>query len=235
MVVVGIYDRCISILFSLAGSNMDSGIYLTDDGFIATAYHVIEGMLSTWEYINPRTVPSKILQAAYAMDSHGLKHPLDTTFCYFDEESDLAIIRAIKPDRPATKQLTFGNRTDTAVFVAPNNIKEEGFDLAVQAGNVIRQDEKFYWVNVRSVPGNSGSPYFTTDGSVLGIHLGVNILNNMAYAAPSSKLAELIEDAAKSLAEAYQKETGYNPLSRYYLPSYIPDMQRAQKLAKILA
>ncbi|NJL92123.1 MAG: trypsin-like peptidase domain-containing protein [Coleofasciculaceae cyanobacterium SM2_1_6] len=57
--------------------------------------------------------------------------------------------------------------------------------LTTGSGNAIFHD-------VDTLPGMSGSPVFTTNGEVIGIHLGINSLGNFREAIPIEKYWELV-------------------------------------------
>ncbi len=111
-----------------------TGLMITRDGFVLTAYHNIEDYVSEWK---ERTLPSGenfwewILetQSKYAVvDQQGLSHPIDTSFHAYSAEDDIALIKAI----------TFGKIEPIHIKMIEENLRE-GDEIKVYGRTKQRQ------------------------------------------------------------------------------------------------
>jgi serine protease Do len=164
--VVRIESRCANPLFGSSPIDVGSGFFVSADGEVLTAYHVIRRQAPT--------APSRCGLQYVAVDSEGRAHPLELVS--FDAYLDLALLRA-RVSRPVPfLPLAAAAPAAGSEVVAIGNSRGEF--LADRAGSVSR-------VGVRSsrpefasgtveltaalAPGDSGGPVLTADGEAFGV------------------------------------------------------------------
>ena len=195
----GLYDYClpsyvaISVIKTNGAEGYGSGIVITEDGYISTNYHVVEGA-------------KKIT----IITSNGTKH--EATFVDGDEVNDIAVIKVSgKKFTPAV----LGNSSQTKVgervmaIGTPYSISYAGSmtvgyvsgverSYAVMNNNgTVNKVLKLIQTDTSVNPGNSGGPLFNMNGEVIGIVTmkiaGANY-EGMGFAIPIDGAKKMIFD-----------------------------------------
>ena len=198
-----LYDECypsyvaISITSELGTGGAGSGIIMTDDGFIATNYHVIENAKDINVILyDGTTVPAEYIDG--------------------DELNDIAII---KIDKKGLKPATIGNSSAVSVgdqvmaIGTPYSIQYRG---TMTSGYISALNRKYAAKNdngtVNKVitllqtdtsvnPGNSGGPLFNMDGEVIGIvsmKIAGSEYEGMGFAIPIDGVIDMLNDIIKN-------------------------------------
>ncbi len=88
---------------------LSSGLLITTDGFIITAYHSIQRYENDWLKIKQENPPNRknrerwltdIKKAYYIIDNDGNRYPIDITLWGRIPRYDIAVIKALIPERP---------------------------------------------------------------------------------------------------------------------------------------
>lgn len=191
-----IYDTCSPAIVSISvtsteSSSMGSGFIISEDGYIATANHVVSGNTS----IN-------------VILSNGSEYP--ATIVNGNEFTDLAIIKINAKDLPylsfgSSSELMVGDRvvaigtpasTDFAGslvngIVSYNNREFKLYD----ENNVLEKKMTLIQTNALVNPGNSGCPLINQYGKVVGIvtlKLNSTYYEGMCFAIPSDAAAPIL-------------------------------------------
>ena len=194
-----LYDYClpsyvaISVVSQSGAEGAGSGIVITEDGYISTNYHVVEGA-------------KKIT----VITSNGTKH--DATFVDGDEINDIAVIKV------SAKRLTpavIGNSKNTKVgerviaIGTPYSISYAGTltsgyvsgverQFAVKNNNgTVNKILRLIQTDTSVNPGNSGGPLFNMNGEVIGIvtmKISGNNYEGMGFAIPIDGVIDMIYD-----------------------------------------
>ena len=204
-----IYDRClpstVSILVSDGtNSGSGSGFFLTSDGYIATANHVIEGMSSI-----------TVVTSSGEM--------FDAKVIGGNAYTDLAVIKIEKSDCPAMKigssdKLLVGD--DVVAIGTPASIDFAGsmakgtvsyndrmFKVYNSSGTAVEKKMRLIQTDTLVNPGNSGCALINEHGEMIGIvtmRLNVTYYEGMCFAIPS--------DGAMPILEAMIKGENYDSL-----------------------
>ena len=163
-------------------TGLGSGFIASEDGYIITNHHVIEGadeinvVLST-----NKTYPAELIAS--------------------DEELDLAVIKIDADEK--LQSLTFGDSDDTRVgdwVIAIGN--PYGLDHTVTVGvisakgrPVTIEDQRFQnllQTDASINPGNSGGPLIDLNGQVIGVNTAINAdAQGIGFAIPSSTVVSV--------------------------------------------
>jgi len=176
-----------------------SGFFLSDDGYIATNQHVIEG--------------AKKIQVEYL--ENGEKKIFEAEVVISDKPNDLAILQITDTEFKMHHSIPY------SLDFTIKDIGSEVFALGYPMADVLGDDIKFtegsissktgidgdistYQISVPIQPGNSGGPLFDEKGNIVGITS--SILNremfnseNVNYAIKISYLKNLIDVLPKSI------------------------------------
>lgn len=184
-----LYDRCIDSVVSISvrngkSSGIGSGFVLREDGYIATAYHVvadmteIEVILSDERRFAARMIGGNMLTdlALLKIEATGLS-PVTKG----ESSSLLAGERVVAIGTPASLDYA-GSVSSGEVSYALRTVKIYGGD-----GRTLEKKMKLIQTNAPVNPGNSGCPLFDSRGHVVGIvtmKLG-NQFAGMGFAIPA--------------------------------------------------
>ncbi|MEO8051932.1 MAG: trypsin-like peptidase domain-containing protein [Acidobacteriota bacterium] len=141
-----------------------SGVILSDDGFIVTNYHVVEG--------------ARRIEVRLAVDGSGIpKEPiLQAKLVGVDRQTDLAVIQI---ERSGLPHLTFGDPKDVRVgqvvmaFGSPLGLAGSvSMGVVSSIARQVHEDDSIAYLQTDTPinPGNSGGPLVDTDGRVVGIN-----------------------------------------------------------------
>ena len=205
-----IYDKCLPSTVSIIVSDgaqtagTGSGFFVTDDGYIATANHVVEGMSGI-----------KVIM------SNGEMH--DATLVGGDEYTDIAVIKIDRYRCPAiavgkSDSLLVGDdvvaigtpaSTDFAGSMAKGCVSYKNRMLKIynEAGTAVEKKMRLIQTDALVNPGNSGCPLINDKGEVVGIitmKLNSTYYEGMCFALPS--------DAAMPIVNAMIKGENYDAL-----------------------
>lgn len=194
-----LYDYClksyvaISVVTDKGTEGVGSGIAITEDGYISTNYHVVDGA-------------KKIT----VITSNGTKH--DATYIDGDEVNDIAVIKV------SSKRLTpaiLGSSNNTKVgervmaIGTPYSISYAGSMTAGYVSGIERQYAvkndngtvnkilKLIQTDTSVNPGNSGGPLFNMNGEVIGIvtmKIAGSNYEGMGFAIPIDGVRDMIFD-----------------------------------------
>jgi serine protease Do len=198
-----------------------SGFVVSDDGYVLTNNHVVEGADEIFVRFSDR-------------------REMKADLIGFDKRSDLAVLKVNASDLPVAK---LGKSSETKVGEWVFAIGSPfGFDYTVTAGIVSAKGRSlpnesyvpFIQTDVAINPGNSGGPLFNMDGEVIGINsqiytrsggfMGVSFaipmdvamdvvdqLKGQGYVS-RGWLGVLIQEVSKDLADSFGLEKPYGAL-----------------------
>ena len=174
-------------------SGNGSGFFISEDGYVATNYHVIDG--------------AKAIEISIIRDGKWEHHPAKVIMS--DKQNDLSILKITDTDfatlPPIPYNFTTGVKdTGSEVFTLGYPIAEiMGDEVKFTDGKIssksgIQGDVTVYQISVPIQPGNSGGPLFDIKGNLVGItSSGLNRdyfkSENVNYAIKSSYLKALVD------------------------------------------
>ena len=176
-----------------------SGFFLSEDGYVATNHHVIEG--------------AKVIEISIVRDGKWEHHPAKVVLS--DKENDLSILKiedaSFKNLPPIPYNFTTRIQdTGSEVFTLGYPIAEiMGDEVKFTDGKIssksgIHGDATVYQISVPIQPGNSGGPLFDIKGNLVGITS--SCLNrdyfkseNVNYAIKSSYLKALVDRLPRTI------------------------------------
>lgn len=137
-------------------SGTGSGVFVTTDGHVLTAEHVIRGATEIQVVTQDgRRVPARVQSASRSLDLAVLTTDI--------RPSAFLPVRLVRP--------TSGTRVFTVGYPLPGVLGQEPkvSDGIINAASGIRDDAGFMQVSIPIQPGNSGGPVVTEDGVLVGI------------------------------------------------------------------
>lgn len=209
------------------GRSLGSGFIISDDGYILTNHHVIDGADEVIVRLSNRE--------EYIADIIGS-----------DKASDVAVLKVDAKNLPVLK---FGDSDDLKVGEWVLAIGSPfGFDHTVTAGIISAKGRSlpsdnyvpFIQTDVAINPGNSGGPLFNLDGEVIGINsqiysrtggfmglsfaipieMAVDVAEQLKDSGRVSRgwLGVLIQEVTRELAESFGMDSPYGALVSKVLP-----------------
>ncbi|MAQ99411.1 MAG: serine peptidase [Oceanospirillaceae bacterium] len=193
-------------------ASLGSGFIVSEDGYILTNNHVVEGADEILVRLNDR-------------------RELEATLVGSDPSTDLAVLK-VKADHLPTVELGDSDKLDVGEWVVAIG-SPFGFDYSVTAGIVSALGRSlpnenyvpFIQTDVAINPGNSGGPLFNLDGQVVGINsqiytrsggfmgvsfaIPINVALNVAEQLKTTGrvdrgwLGVVIQEVSKPLAESF--------------------------------
>lgn len=173
-----------------------SGFFITENGLLATNYHVVEGM--------------KDIEVTYTKDGETFRYPAVVVMS--DKQNDLSILKIDSPEFTEVSPIPYNFHTQI------KDIGSEIFTLGYPLSDVMGEEVKFtdgkisaktglygdptvYQISASIQPGNSGGPLFDIEGNLIGITnagLGRGLSNgyipqNVNYAIKAQYLKALVE------------------------------------------
>jgi len=141
-----------------------SGVILSEDGFIVTNYHVVQG--------------ARRIEVRLAVDESGIPHEpiLLARLVGVDRETDVAVI---KIERTGLPHLTFGDPKDVHVgqvvmaFGSPLGLAGSvSMGVVSSTARQVHEDDSIAYLQTDAPinPGNSGGPLVDANGRVVGIN-----------------------------------------------------------------
>lgn len=176
---------------------LGTGFALTNDGYLVTDYHVVEGA----EAIYVQTNDSKYHKAFVVG---------------FDKQNDIAILKILTsafkfgngdvPYHFSTKNASLAQSIFSLGFPQDDALYSEGY---ISSNKSLAGDKSSYQLDLDANPGQSGSPIFDVQGQVIGMLIGKQTY--ATYAVKTDKILELV----KSLPAEYKiKLTDKNTLKQ---------------------
>jgi S1-C subfamily serine protease len=175
-----------------------TGVFISQDGLVLTAAHVINGAESV-----------KVLTADGLMAAEVVK---------VDSANDVAVLRCKGKFAPVPVTNSKAARMGQAVFtIGFPQVELQGFNPKFTKGEISSQtgfqDDPRHWqISVPVQPGNSGGPLFDVDGAVVGLVVpGLDIEaaartghlpQNVNYALKSAYLRPLLEECEVEFASS---------------------------------
>ncbi len=173
-----------------------SGFFLSENGYIATNYHVIDG--------------AKTIQVTFTRNGKTESHPAKVVIS--DKDNDLSILKIddVNLNSIPYSLLTRVKDTGSEVFAMGYPIADVmGTEVKFTDGKIssksgIQGDIRVYQITVPIQPGNSGGPLFDMIGNVVGItSSGLNRdyfkSENVNYAIKASYLKTLIDSSDEKI------------------------------------
>ena len=159
-----------------------TGVFVTTDGLILTAAHVVKGVSS----IEIQT-------------SHGVK---PGRLVKVDTKNDLALIKCEGKFQPAPVKASRDVKLGQAVFtIGFPNVELQGVSPKMTRGEIsslagLRDDPRQWQISVPVQPGNSGGPLYDEAGNVIGVIVAK--LNAIKAAKFTGDLSQNVNYAVKS-------------------------------------
>lgn len=176
--------------FSIDGSG--SGFFVSNQGHIATNFHVIKDARSVEVIIDKERLPAKEVCVDPVNDLAIIKIEKETTPCVFKDSGDV----------------TLGEEVTTIGFPNPD---VQGLSPKLTTGVIssvtgLQDDPRHFQISAPIQPGNSGGPLFDKNGQVIGIVVSTispffmaryknSIPQNVNYAVKYAYLAPLLANA----------------------------------------
>jgi len=185
------------------GNISGTGFAVTNNGYIATSYHVAKEADSLYVQVHDGQYYKAYIEA-------------------YDEKNDVAILkiedknfRFSKNDVPytfANAKADLGRRVYTLGYPGDEIVYSEGY---ISAKNGLRGDSIQYRLELPAAPGQSGAPVMDEDGNVLGIVTSKESASEgTTYAVSSKALMQLIRSLPKQDVIHLPKANKLNSLSR---------------------
>lgn len=167
------------------GDYSGSGFAITNDGLVATNYHVVEGADSVFIQVN---------------DGSYYKANIITA----NPQSDLAILKIIDKDFAFGKVLPYtiskntsalGQKIFSVGYPQDNIVYNEGY---ISSEHGYNGDTTAYQLEITANPGQSGAPILDNNGNVVGIITGKKTnTNGTTYAVHANELLSMINNLSK--------------------------------------
>ncbi len=175
----------------MESKGVGTGLLLTTDGWIVTAYHNIKKYETDWKRINEKNPPTEAnihawmehMKWKYAVvDKQGASYPIDIGFSATNPAFDIAIIKAVILKKPkpigfkiAADDLEVGD--EIKLLGLRDRIRYNQYGQVVSAGRnalITLKDDlsttyDTFLTDAYSVPGFSGGAFITLHGEFAGI------------------------------------------------------------------
>jgi S1-C subfamily serine protease len=179
-----------------------SGVFVTQEGHLLTAAHVVENAAKVKARLNEETLEAEII---------AIDHPNDVALLKVDAKVDAAPVRS-------SAGVELGNQVFTIGF--PNMLLQ-GTEPKFTEGTIsstsgMRDDPRQFQVSVQVQPGNSGGALFDDNGNVVGLvvarlddeatsQLTGSLPQNVNYAVKSSYALPLLESLKAELMTEHRR------------------------------
>jgi len=169
-----------------------SGFFISNNGYIATNYHVIED--------------ANEIEVEFV--KNGVKKNFSAKVIQVDKQNDLAIIKITDENFMTFSKIPYNFKTNITdvgsnVFALgyPMALTVMGTEIKFTDGKIssktgFQGDITTYQTTTPIQPGNSGGPLFDFDGNLIGINSAIlrpDVADNVSYSIKSSYLKNLIE------------------------------------------
>ncbi|MDP3917337.1 MAG: trypsin-like peptidase domain-containing protein [Nanoarchaeota archaeon] len=175
-------DTIKAVVSIFTNKGQASGFIVTEDGYIVTNYHVIEGI------------------STLGVQPYG-KETKQASIVTYDKINDVAIL---KINETGLDYLSFANSDNIKIGETVAALGNPGgFGFTVTDGIVSQKDRIFKSGSVGLIqtdvainPGNSGGPLINKEGKVVGvINSKIGGYEGIGFAIPSNHVAEILFDA----------------------------------------
>lgn len=165
---------------------LGSGFIFSEDGYILTNNHVIDGAEKMLVYLSSREAPyeAKLVGQAPDLDLAVIKITGDTAFPY---------LKLGDSDKVAVGDwvVAIGNPYGLDHTVTVGVISATGRPLTIEG----TMYQNLFQTDAAINPGNSGGPMLNLDGEVIGLNTAVNAsAQGIGFAIPSSTIRGVIDD-----------------------------------------
>jgi hypothetical protein len=165
-----------------------TGFFISQNGYIITNYHVIEGYSSVF-------ISNKIYKR------------LEAKVVFTDEFNDIAILKVNVTLKNIPYNIISSNKEigNTVFTLGYPYVQSMGNELKLTNGIInstsgIENDTRYYQFSAEIQPGNSGSPLFDSDGNIIGlVSAKHNEATNAGYALKSKFILDFIKINKPSL------------------------------------
>ena len=212
-------------VFEMKGSG-GTGLQLTTDGFVLTAYHNIRGYEEDWRRINKENPLKKTNVASWmedmkrkyvVVDQQRKAYPIDTTFWATNPAFDIALIKAVTEKRAgAIKFKTMEQDLKVGDEIKLLGLRDQR--MYNQYGRVISSDVEWiadgkekpdtFLTDAYGVPGFSGGVFVSTKGEFAGLSLYIQRNGTVeighAGGAKVRNIVNLLKESARELNKLYQ-------------------------------
>lgn len=155
------------------------GLKLTTDGYIATAYHVVEPLF-TWN----NSTSSEMGSSFRVIEQRGKKSKLDLSFLVADIVSDLALVKVYSsgPGEPLKFNISHSQsrKTNPLTFIGLNHSTSQ---KRILFGRMLQREKRFpplylnhsdekldtLYTDIKIQPGDSGGVFLNRYGSLIGL------------------------------------------------------------------
>ena len=191
-----LYDKCIASVVSIAASDgevngIGSGFVFREDGYVATANHVIEGMSKITVILSDGTRHEARVIGGDALTDLALLKIEAEGLCAASKGSSAELLpgeRVVAIGTPASLDYA-GSVSSGEVSYAMRTVK-----IYSESDGKLEKKMKLIQTNAPVNPGNSGCPLFDGRGQVVGMvtmKLGQNF-SGMGFAIPSDGAYEIL-------------------------------------------
>ncbi|HHW18024.1 MAG TPA: PDZ domain-containing protein [Firmicutes bacterium] len=199
------------------GESSGSGLVITQDGYIVTNYHVVEGARSLTVFLSDgKTLPAKVVGSDPATDLAVIK--VDASglpTAQFGDSSQL---------KPGQLAIAIGNplgmqfkRTVTAGVIS-------GLDRVLKLGDgYMRLIQTDAVIN----PGNSGGPLVNARGEVIGINsskIDAQAVEGMGFAIPSNEVKRIVQQIMET-GRVRRARLGISYIDKTTAKLYYPEIK----------
>ncbi len=160
-----------------------TGFFITADGYLLTAYHVVKEAASLQVLTNGRLIPAQMVRV--------------------DAANDIALLKIDRITVAALPVISSQNvRTGLDVFTLGfPNIQLQGTEVKYTQGNIssltgLGDDPRLFQISVPVQPGNSGGPLLDEQGQVIGVVIAK--LDEILTARATGSLPQNVNYALKS-------------------------------------
>ncbi len=178
-----------------------TGFAISNDGYIATNYHVVEGARSIYVQTRKGDMEAYIVAKEPKADIAILKL-LDKNYKFGKTPLPYNIARPVSG---------LGQRVFTIGYPKDDVVYNEGY---ISCENGYEGDTHSYQLEMTANPGQSGSPVLDKYGSVIALITGKQSNTTTTYAVHSNALIELVQSLPKSVAIRLPENNRLNKMER---------------------
>ncbi len=187
---------------------LSSGLMLTHNGIVLTAYHSIQRYIGMWEQSNDkRSRETENVCRNHIIDKKGRSYQVDTSFFVYDSDADVAVIKAMKKGKAASIGFNIRPLKPAEPVRLEAFVKEKPYTKYGLASISVNPFADELLIDIESTNGTSGGVIITLDGRLGGIVVGDVMQHgiNITYtrAASISAVSSLIKEAADMLAKEH--------------------------------
>jgi S1-C subfamily serine protease len=181
-------QRTLSALADI-GPNAYATGFLVGDGLVMTAYHVVSGRLSVSRRTRLGFKPDDDLQVRAYVGGCPAK------VVKIDKDADLALLSICGSPKEA-KRPTFqlDPAIDDEILLIAQPHENRFLRRGVFRGPYIFQGRQYWSIKVDAFDGFSGSPVYNNQGDVVGVFLGYDSSEGLAFISPGARAQKFLEE-----------------------------------------